>query len=119
MRSIIKSALSVIMLTLFISAGSQLKAQTAADGTKQYVEIKTSVQCGSCKKTVESALKNVEGIESAKVDVATKTVAVKYDSAVTSPDAIKKAINMAGYDADDMPADKAAYDNLDACCKKE
>lgn len=119
MKSIIQSSVGVLLFTMLFSFSNTLSAQTADDNGKQYVEIKTSAVCGSCKHTIESALSKVDGVESAKLDVDTKVVAVKYDGSKTNADAIKTAITKSGYDADDMPADKAAYDHLDGCCKKD
>ena len=32
---------------------------------------------------------------------------------------LKKAVTKVGYDADDLPADPKAYDDLPKCCKKD
>lgn len=82
------------------------------------VEIKTSAICGMCKSTIEKALSKEAGVTQSKLDVKTKVVTVTYDPSKTNPDKIRKAITMAGYDADNMPADSSAYNKLDGCCKK-
>ena len=110
---------NVLLFLMVLLLASSVQAQTATDNGKQYVEIKTSVVCGSCKKTVETALGKVDGVESAKVDVDTKIAKVEYDGSKTNVEAIKKAIAAAGYDADEVPADADAYDHLDGCCKKD
>ena len=118
MISKIKSAAKVIVLTLFITAANGLFAQTAETG-KKYVDIKTSAVCGHCKKAIETAVTSVDGVKSATVDLDTKIVTVKYDVEKTNVDALKTAIVNIGYDADEIPADVKAYDNLSPCCKKE
>ncbi|MEZ5013716.1 MAG: heavy metal-associated domain-containing protein [Chitinophagales bacterium] len=111
-----KKAVSIGFLMVFLSFGKLF----AQDNTgKQYVEIKTSAQCGSCKATIEKALLNVDGVKSATLDLDTKVVAVKYSGDKTNVEALKNAITAAGYDADEVPADPQAYEQLHSCCKKE
>ncbi len=96
-----------------------MTAASAQTSTKEYVEIKTSAVCGMCKATIEKALDNVDGIKSASLDVDSKVVSIKYDGTVTNVESIKTAITMAGYSADEVPANKEAYDKLHGCCKAE
>ena len=51
------------------------------------------------------------------VTVKNKTAKVDYDKAKTDLSKIEGAIVMAGYQANDKPADKKAYDKLEDCCK--
>ena len=118
MKSNIKKAFGVIVFTLFMTATNTLFSQTAETG-KNYVDIKTSAQCGSCKSAIEKAVNNVDGVKSAELDLETKIVTVKYDVEKTNVDALKSAIVNIGYDADDVAADAKAYENLHSCCKKE
>ena len=76
-----------------------------------------SIVCGTCGKTVETAVFGVEGVKSVNVDVDAKTLEVKYVSAQTNLQTIERAITDAGYDANDRPKDPGAYEKLDACCK--
>jgi hypothetical protein len=46
-------------------------------------------------------------------------VTVSFKSKKTTIDDIKEAINEVGYDADDSPPSKEAYDKLHHCCKKD
>ena len=88
------------------------------DYTLQTVRIKSSNQCGMCTVTISDALYKVKGIENVVVEEETQVIEVQYISEQVSPDAIRKAITKAGYDADDLPANKAAYKKLHGCCKK-
>ena len=82
------------------------------------VEIKTqSVQCGMCKKTIEKALSKIDGIISVDVDYKKKVTTIKFDAEKITLEKIRKHISKAGYDADDVKADKEAYNNLHNCCK--
>ncbi|MDW8295655.1 MAG: heavy metal-associated domain-containing protein [Raineya sp.] len=92
-------------------------AQESAD--LQEVQIKTSAICGMCKKKIEKDLSYEKGVVSADLNVETKIVTVKYNPKKTNVTKIKKAINKAGYDADELPANPKAYKKLPECCKKE
>lgn len=76
-----------------------------------------TIQCGSCVRTVEKALKAVTGVESAKVDLKKKIATVTYQPAATTLAVLEEAISKSGYSANDKKADPAAYDKLDECCK--
>ena len=91
----------------------------SAQSTKEKIVIETSAVCEMCKTTIEDALHNVEGVKSAYLDLNTKAVTVKYDGTELTPENIKAAIIMAGYDANELPADETAYENLHGCCKKD
>lgn len=84
----------------------------------QTVTIHTSAQCETCKKTIETALYKVKGVVSANVDLDTKNVVITYRAKKLTADDLKKAVSLAGYDADELPADTTAYKNLPDCCKK-
>lgn len=112
MKSVIKN----MCLVAFVCISMHAQAQTSAS---KIIDIKTSAICESCKKNIEKAVKKVDGVEAALLDTDTKVATVTYNAAVTSPEAIRAAINKAGYDADNSPANKDAYDHLDGCCKKE
>ena len=83
------------------------------------VTIKTSVKCDMCKERIEKALADEKGVKKVNVDLKAKTVAVSYNPTKTNPDNIRKAITKTGYTADDIPADKDAFDKLPPCCKKD
>lgn len=56
------------------------------------------MKCGHCKAAVESALKEVGGVSSVKVDLAAKSVEVEFDTAQTSLESIKDIIEEEGYE---------------------
>ena len=53
--------------------------------------------CNGCERTVQKVISNIEGVSSAKADLASSTVAVEYDSAKVKIDTIKEAVNRVGY----------------------
>jgi len=55
--------------------------------------------CPTCEVGVRYALKSVNGVESARVSVATKTATVDYDPSKTNPEKLVTAINATGYRA--------------------
>jgi copper chaperone CopZ len=97
---------------------SEKSGSKTDEAAVESAEIKLpTIQCGTCKKNITKALKKVDGIEEIDVNVDDKFVKVKYDKSKTSLEKIEGTIVMAGYQANDKPADKTAYDNLDDCCK--
>lgn len=54
--------------------------------------------CGHCKASVEGALKKLDGVTAAEVDLRAGNVAVTYDEAKVTVDAMKEAIEDQGYD---------------------
>jgi copper chaperone CopZ len=71
---------------------------TSAMAVNQKVELKVlGMACGGCSAAVEKALKNLQGVASARVDLAKKTAYVDYDSGKLTIEDLKKAIQNAGY----------------------
>lgn len=87
-------------------------------GGTETIKIKTSSQCDMCKETIEKGMAFEKGVKKAVLDVETSILTVEYNPKKTNPDLIRKAVAATGYDADDVPADKEAYDKLHSCCKK-
>ncbi|MBP2029565.1 copper chaperone [Methanohalophilus levihalophilus] len=64
------------------------------------IELKVKgMSCGHCKMAVENALKELEGVESASVNLEEGKADVEYDPSKTSVDSMKKAVIDAGYEA--------------------
>ncbi|MBC8490110.1 MAG: cation transporter [Bacteroidetes bacterium] len=83
------------------------------------VEVKVpTVQCNLCKETIEDALDKVDGVNYVDVDVSNKIAKVKFDETKMNIENIEDAITAAGYQANDKPENKDAYNNLPRCCKK-
>ena len=110
MKTIIKS---ILVFVIVFAATQNLYA------AKDTLVVKASITCETCKKNIEDGLRFEKGIKLATVDVEAKTVTIIYSSEKTNPDALRKAISKLGYDADDVPADIKAYENLEKCCKKD
>ncbi|MBU4443459.1 heavy-metal-associated domain-containing protein [bacterium] len=76
-----------------------------------------TIQCGMCKNTIESGLKNMDGILSVNIDVENLVGHINYNPGKIKLDGIEKAISALGYKANDTEADSEAYANLPNCCK--
>ncbi|KAF0197840.1 MAG: Heavy metal transport/detoxification protein [Bacteroidetes bacterium] len=105
----------IILTAFFALVICSLNAQTPKTVD---LEIKTSAQCGMCKETIEKAMAFEKGVVKSELVVETKILKVTYRPAKTTPEAIRRAVSEAGYDADEVKADPTAYKNLSDCCKK-
>lgn len=106
----IASILSVILLFSGILMATPPKTAE--------VKFKTSAKCGMCKKRIERDLGVTKGVSNATLDLKTKEVTIVYNTKKTSPEKLKKAVSMIGYDADEVIADQKAHDALPDCCQK-
>ena len=104
------------MVLLFATTGCAQKSSTS---TVQEVKIKTSAQCGMCKDRLEGAMAYEKGVKKSVLDLNDKVLTVTYDAKKTSPEKLRLLVAKTGYDADEIPADKTAYDALPPCCKKK
>lgn len=122
MRNIFNPRLLVLLLTCLACFDvSSLAAQTEQLDT---LLVKTSIacdhclQCSSCGEHIEDRIyEENAGIQHIKIHPETNTIEVVYKTAKTTPEAIRKAISLAGYDADDIKAVPEQYQKLDGCCK--
>jgi len=104
------------LLLVFVAVSFFTNAVYA--GGTETIKIKTSSQCDMCKETIEKGMAFEKGVKKAVLDVETSILTVEYNPKKTNPDLIRKAVAATGYDADDVPAEKEAYDKLHSCCKK-
>ena len=110
----IKSLIKKTAVTLFLI----LTTVVFGFSQTQEIIIQTTAQCGECKTIIEKALMAEKGVRFAELDVKSKQAKVVYNTKKTTPEQLRKAISMVGYDADDVPADSAAVLRLDPCCTK-
>lgn len=90
--------------------------QDIAAGEEVVIRLPT-MQCNMCKKTIEKDLKKLDGVNEVNVVVKEKVAKVTFDKSKTDVNSIEGVIVAAGYQANDKPANKEAYDKLDDCCK--
>ena len=111
-KNVIITGMTIMLMLLWSTSFSQEKKDVT-------LKIKTSAVCDMCKDRIEKGMAYEKGVKKTDLDVKTKIVTVTYNPAKTTPDDLRKAISKLGYDADNVPADKAAYAKLPACCKKD
>lgn len=58
------------------------------------------MSCGHCVGKVEKALKQLPGVEVAKVDLKKETAKVKYDESKLTIDDLNNAVREAGYESE-------------------
>ncbi len=104
----------IALAALLTVSGFTASAQQLAQ-----VQIQTSAVCGMCKKTLEKAMAYEKGVKAAELDVASKTLTIAYRPDKTTPDALRRAVQATGYDADTQPAEARAYQRLPECCQKD
>ena len=56
------------------------------------------ISCGHCKSSIEGAVNPLEGVDSAVVAIDDRNVAITYDGAESTMDAIVNAIDEQGYE---------------------
>lgn len=61
----------------------------------------TGMTCGHCVSSVQSALEDLSGVRSARVDLDASRAIVDYDEAKTSPRELTVAVAEAGYQAEE------------------
>jgi len=87
------------------SASAQARPPLASGINRVVIPVE-GMTCATCEVGVRYALKSVNGVESARVSVATKTATVDYDPSKTNPEKLVTAINATGYRAT-LPHDVA------------
>src|SRR5207253_6482162 len=80
------------------SASAQAQPPLASGINRVVIPVE-GMTCATCEVGVRYALKSVNGVESARVNAATKTATVDYDPSKTNPEKLVTAINATGYRA--------------------
>lgn len=118
------SLLIILIAGTFISCNkntqnnSDSTSNTQQSASSEVITISIpTVQCRTCKKNIETALKNQPGIVKATVDIKNLKANVEIDKSLTSAGKVEEIIAKAGYDANGVKADPVAYEGLDDCCK--
>lgn len=79
--------------------------------------LKVSGNCEMCKKTIESSLSNINGLNSCDWNVETKQLTVFIDTNQTDLSVVSEAISSVGYDNELSVANDSVYSNLHYCCQ--
>ncbi len=73
--------------------------------------------CEMCKKRIEQALLQVEGVQSADWEIATRQLQVEYDSTTVDLYQLHWEVAGVGHDTEQLKAPDKAYNSLHNCCK--
>ncbi len=96
----LRHLLTILILT---AAFIEIPAQAVVPETQQSAQTVTltvgNLTCAMCKYTVENALKQVEGVQSAQVDMEKSIAVVVFDPARTGVEKLIEAVTNAGYPA--------------------
>jgi periplasmic mercuric ion binding protein len=108
---------SILVILFLTIAGLNSSAQTSGkpSGQLRTETFKVWGNCNMCKDRIESAVK-AEGATNAAWDSKTKMLALSFDPAKTSLDALSKKLALAGHDTEKYKATDAAYEKLPGCC---
>jgi mercuric ion binding protein len=116
MKNLLKSLL--ILVTVFLASNA-----VTAQKTNQKAVIKTTLNCDHCTACETCGMKfktemlKIKGVKMYELDDKAMTFTVYYNAKKTNLQKIKEAISKLGYDADEVKADPASVEKLDACCK--
>ncbi|HVI48761.1 MAG TPA: heavy-metal-associated domain-containing protein [Chitinophaga sp.] len=99
----------IFFLSAILAGAVQVFAQSDTRTFKVYGN------CNMCKKRIEKAA-TVDGVSKADWNKDTKAMAVTFDAAKTSTDAIQKKIAASGHDTDKEKAADSTYNTLPGCC---
>ncbi|MBX7044643.1 MAG: heavy-metal-associated domain-containing protein [Ignavibacteria bacterium] len=119
----IKNLFLILIVSAVLTGCSKTKNENSTENNSsekkgEIVKINLpTLQCATCKKTIETALKKVDGINSINVSVKEKTATVDFDKSKINPDKIETEITLLGYDANSKKKNEAAYEKLEDCCK--
>lgn len=125
----IKSLLFILLAFAFLAGCGKTKTENTAENkptenkvtenkSGEIVKINLpTMQCATCKKNIETALKKAEGINSIDVSVKDKIATINYDKTKTNLDKIETEITLVGYDANSKKKNETSYEKLADCCK--
>jgi copper chaperone CopZ len=110
---------TLTLLTSIILLASCANSQEGSQGEKQKETFTVYGNCGMCKKTIESSLEDVAGVNSADWEIESHQMSVQFNPSTITLDEIKQLIADVGYDSDSHRAKDEVYNNLHGCCQYE
>lgn len=98
------------------AAACETKTEQASVASVKVLKLSVAgMHCGSCSKTVQTALTKLDGVQAAKVSYTRKNAEVKYNPATVNEESIIQTVNATGFTATVKSAE--AKLSSDACCK--
>lgn len=115
MKRFFSSAAAIFMMAIFILSSSSMLAK---DATKN-IEVKTSAYSWMCKNKIESKINDNAAVESAYLDLDSKTIKISFDSTKIKDADLIEQIKKMGYDAEILSKDsKDKYEKAEGETKK-
>jgi len=114
-----KNHITTLFLIVALLSGQSVFAQSEKGSKYDTITIQTSAVCQQCKDRLEHDMAFEKGVKAVNLDLDTKVLTVVVKKSKNTRENLKKAVTKIGYDADDLAADKRAYDRLPDCCKKD
>ena len=115
----------IVFIVFLVFGGSKINAQVMAAKAKTVVIKSANLRCWVCKEKLEEYLvrENEDNMQSGMLkrtyNLMAGEVRVQYLSDRVSVDAIKSALNNAGFDADSTLATPDSYKRLPPICKRK
>jgi mercuric ion binding protein len=109
--------MGVFMVASLFTFANVNPSKTRAKGTTITDTFQVSGNCGMCEKTIETAVKGMDGIVKADWNKETKMMHVTYNDKKVTLTQIKTKIASVGYDTDEIKASDSSYDKLPGCCQ--
>lgn len=109
----------IFLVGLILIVATSIACTNSSAANPKTIEFKVTGNCSMCKKTIESSLKDVKGIEEGTWDVKSKMVKVTFDPAHISEQGIHNRIAGVGYDTEKVKAADEVYSSLPNCCQYE
>ncbi|MFT5512760.1 MAG: mercuric ion binding protein [Bacteroidia bacterium] len=119
-----KKIITILTVVAFTAVSGFTKTNEVIPSTQKVMHTETdsfivSGNCGMCKKTIETSVKDTDGVISAAWNVDSKMFTVNYNPHTISLTQIKQKIADSGYDTDTIKAKEATYNGLPGCCQYE
>lgn len=102
-----------------VNAQNNAETQVEVAPTANIATFKVNGNCGMCKKSIEKAANELEGVKSANWDVKSKKFTAQYDASKVSEKEIQEKIASVGYDTEKVKATEDNYNTLMGCCQYE
>lgn len=108
---------AIVTMVFVASLGFSSCAQEGQAKVEEVAINVPTASCEMCAETITKAVKAVDGVKGATVDLEKKIVHVKYVATMAKQADLELAVAKSGYDANSTKRDSEAYESLPACCK--
>ena len=114
-----KALVGILLITTFSACNKpqeKTKVETVDNIRVATIQLPT-LKCKTCVAAVKRSLSGQDGIENTEINLEQKSAIVTFLPARMTIEKIELTISNAGYDANSVRRDSAAYESLPECCK--